>query len=83
MREIAEKLGIKAPSLYHHFASKNDIFAALQERAFELQLNAELQAPHVADPLEDLRQHCWRYYEFSRAHPDRAALGQRALGNVA
>src|SRR5262245_46816988 len=56
MREIATRLGIKAPSLYHHFSSKDDIFAALQERAFELQVQAELRCQPNPDAFEDLRE---------------------------
>lgn len=74
MREIAARLGIKAPSLYHHFSSKDDIFAALQERAFELQLQAELRSQANPDALADLREFFWRYAEFSKAHPDYFAL---------
>ncbi len=74
MREIATRLGIKAPSLYHHFRSKDDIFAMLQERAFELQLQAELRARPNPDALEDLREYFWRYSEFSKAHPDYFAI---------
>ncbi len=74
MREIATRLGIKAPSLYHHFSSKDDIFAALQERAFELQLQAELRSQPNPDALEDLREFFWRYSEFSKAHPDYFAI---------
>ncbi len=74
MREIAAQLGIKAPSLYHHFRSKDEIFAGLQERAFELQLQAELRARPNPDALADLRDFFWRYCEFSRTHPDYFAI---------
>ena len=74
MRGIAARLGIKAPSLYHHFASKDEIFAALQEQAFELQLQAELRSRPHPDALEDLREFFWRYTEFSKAHPDYFSL---------
>ena len=74
MREIATRLGIKAPSLYHHFNSKDDIFAALQERAFELQVQAELRCQPNPDALDDLREFFWRYSEFSKLHPDYFAI---------
>ncbi len=32
---IAKKIGIKKPSLYHHFSSKEDIFLSLIEKQFE------------------------------------------------
>ncbi len=74
MREIATRLGIKAPSLYHHFRSKDDIFAMLQERAFEIQLQAELRSRPNPDALEDLREFFWRYSEFGTTHPDYFAI---------
>src|SRR5262249_35634383 len=73
MRAIAEQLGFSAPSLYHHFVSKEEIFAALQERSAQMLLEAELQ-PAAVDPLEDLRLFYRRYYEFSKNHPDYFAL---------
>jgi AcrR family transcriptional regulator len=33
MRRVAEEMGIRAPSLYKHVSSKDDIEAGLQERA--------------------------------------------------
>ncbi|HEX6351722.1 TetR/AcrR family transcriptional regulator [Actinophytocola sp.] len=33
MRRVAQEIGIRAPSLYKHVSSKNDIEAGLQERA--------------------------------------------------
>lgn len=33
MRRVAQEMGIRAPSLYKHVASKDDIEAGLQERA--------------------------------------------------
>lgn len=35
VRDIAEAVGIKAPSLYKHFASKSDIFEAIIQRGQE------------------------------------------------
>ena len=33
VEEIAQKVGIKAPSLYKHYKGKNDIFSALIDRS--------------------------------------------------
>ncbi len=72
MRAVADQLGIQAPSLYHYFVSKEAIFRELQEQT--LSLLVETLRPSLPDPLEDMRQYYWRYYEFSKAHPDRFAL---------
>jgi AcrR family transcriptional regulator len=73
MRAIADELGLAAPSLYHHFASKDEIFLALQQKAVEMLLTTELQTSAV-DPVEDLRLFFWRYYEFSKVDPDSFAI---------
>lgn len=72
MRAIAHQLGIRAPSLYHHFVSKEAIFVALQEQA--LVLLKERLHMDVADPMASVRQFFWGYYEFSKSHPDHFAL---------
>lgn len=72
MRGIADQLGIRAPSLYHHFVSKEAIFLALEEQA--LALLVERIESEVEDPLENLRQYFWRYYQFSKTHSDHFTL---------
>lgn len=73
MRAIATQLGIRAPSLYHHFVSKEEIFLALQERTLQL-LQSMMVQPATTDPIEDVRQWYWQYYEFSKVYPDYFAL---------
>ncbi len=34
MRKLAERVGVTAPSVYHHFHDKNDLLCALAERGF-------------------------------------------------
>jgi AcrR family transcriptional regulator len=73
MRAIAGQLGLQAPSLYRHFVSKEQIFVALQQQSLELLLVKEL-TPAALDSVEDLRLFYWRYYEFSKRHPDYFSL---------
>jgi AcrR family transcriptional regulator len=73
VREIAKKLGCRSASLYHYFASKNDIFRALVDQGIELFERYQPVAP-TTDPLEQLRWRFWRYYEFSKAHSEYFAL---------
>ncbi len=40
MRDIASAVGIKAGSLYHHFASKEEIFTAILERGIDVMVTA-------------------------------------------
>lgn len=49
MRRVAQEMGIRAPSLYKHVASKDDIEAGLQERA--LRVLASVLTPAGSDLL--------------------------------
>ncbi|RAR52867.1 TetR family transcriptional regulator [Paraburkholderia unamae] len=58
VRELADEVGIKAASLYHHFASKADLGAAVARRYWEntaAALEAELAG--AADARECLRRY--------------------------
>ena len=57
-RDIAGEVGIKAPSIYHHFPTKADLGAAVAKRYWEdivVDLNAISDAS--ADPLKALRRY--------------------------
>ncbi len=57
-RDIAAEVGIKAPSIYHHFATKADLGTAVAKRYWEdiaVDLNAISDAS--ADPVEALRRY--------------------------
>lgn len=63
MRELAARMGIRAPSLYKHVRDKDDIVAGLQERAL-IDMARHLAA---ADPgLSALAD---AYRAWARAHP--------------
>jgi AcrR family transcriptional regulator len=67
MRRIAERLGIRAPSLYKHFPDKQALEAAIISEAFAEQAAAfEDAVEGSADPLVDLAA---AYRRFARAHP--------------
>jgi TetR/AcrR family transcriptional repressor of nem operon len=57
-RDIAAEVGIKAPSLYHHFATKADLGAAVAKRYWE-DIAVDLQAisDQAPDPLSALRRY--------------------------
>ncbi|RBQ18177.1 hypothetical protein DP939_19950 [Spongiactinospora rosea] len=54
MRDIAERVGISKPSLYHHFRGKSEILAALVAAPIE-QLAATVEAA-AALPADQVRQ---------------------------
>ena len=67
MRRIAERLGIRAPSLYKHFPDKAALEAAIISAAFEEQAEAfERAVEGSAEPLADIAA---AYRRFARAHP--------------
>jgi AcrR family transcriptional regulator len=76
IRKIAEKIEYSPAAIYGYFPSKDDIFFALAEEGFRLLFAyAEVPAtPSDADPADRIRRQFWRYYEFSKDHPEYFAL---------
>jgi AcrR family transcriptional regulator len=67
MRRLAERLGIRAPSLYKHFANKEALEAALLSQFFAEQ--AEIAETAVRDSDEPLAAIARAYHEYALAHP--------------
>jgi AcrR family transcriptional regulator len=68
IRKIAERIEYSPAAIYSYFPSKDDIFFALAEEGFR-RLDLKIRdLPPTADPLEDVRQCWWAYYEFSKEH---------------
>ncbi len=74
IRKIAERIDYSAPAIYRYFTSKQDIFCAIAEQGFHLFHRAITTIDPSPDPLETLRRHFWRYYEFSKAQPEYFSL---------
>jgi AcrR family transcriptional regulator len=77
IRKIAERIEYSPAAIYSYFPSKDDIFFALAEEGFRLLFSygdGTAPRPSVADPIEVLRAKFWRYYEFSKEHPEYFAL---------
>ena len=58
-RDLADEVGIKAPSIYHHFPSKADLGAAVAKRYWE-DIAADLSAISAESPDEPI--HALRRY---------------------
>jgi AcrR family transcriptional regulator len=67
MRRLAERLGIRAPSLYKHFASKEALEAALLSQVFAEQ--AQVAETAVRDTDEPLAAIARGYREYALRHP--------------
>ncbi len=80
LQEIAEEVGIKKPSLLHHFPSKNDLLLAVLDNLFEhwtSRLPALLEAVTSGrGRFEAITQELLRFF---REDPDRARLLVREL----
>src|SRR3954469_7768311 len=67
MRRLAERLGIRAPSIYKHLPDKDALEAAIISVGFEQAAGAlESALAGAADPLGAIAH---AYREFARAHP--------------
>lgn len=75
IRKIAERIEYSPAAIYGYFASKDDIFFALAEEGFRLLFSfGEPRPAEPADPADALRAMFYRYYEFSKQHPEYFAL---------
>jgi AcrR family transcriptional regulator len=74
IRKIAERIEYSPAAIYSYFPSKDDIFFALAEEGFRLLFAFGAPRAPETDPLDDLRGMFWRYYEFSKVHPEYFAL---------
>lgn len=73
MRRIAERIEYSPSAIYGYFENKDEIFLELAEEGFRLLMASSGTAP-AADPVETLRAHYWRYYDFGRTHPEYFAV---------
>jgi AcrR family transcriptional regulator len=71
MRELAARMGIRAPSLYKHVRDKDDITAGLQERALID------MAQHLSKAKPGLAALAEAYRSWARAHPRLYELATR------
>jgi len=74
MRDVADAVGVRAPSLYKRVSSRSDLLRLILENATD-ELAAALDAAAVGgDPAADLRAMMAVYRAFARANPAAYAL---------
>jgi TetR/AcrR family transcriptional regulator, cholesterol catabolism regulator len=75
VRDIGEEAGILSGSLYHHFASKDDIVEEILRAALDPDIELDVAlANSTVEPLEAVRQLLVRSLRFNHDHPDVAAI---------
>jgi AcrR family transcriptional regulator len=70
-RAVCERAGVQAPTLYHHFGSKQGLIDAVLDHGF----TQYIQPPQASsDPVDDIRQGWDRHVQFGLDHPTFYAL---------
>jgi AcrR family transcriptional regulator len=69
LREVAKSAGVSHAAPYHHFASLNELLAAVAERAFTTLAQAMERAVRADDPAERLIAICESYVAYALQHP--------------
>jgi AcrR family transcriptional regulator len=71
IRAVADAVGVTSPSIYLHFADKNDLLFAVCEKHFvKLDDFMERAGAGANDPLEELRLRGRAYIQFGLEHPE-------------
>lgn len=73
LRDVAEAVGMRTPSLYGYFASKNAVFDAMFAQGYT-QVREHLEALDDGDPVELLRRGATAFVDFCVEEPARYQL---------
>ena len=74
LRDVARAAGVSHGAPYHHFASLNELLAAVAERGFVILGHAMAEAVSLPDTRERLLGVAQSYVDCARAHPERFRL---------
>ncbi len=66
IRKIAERIEYSPAAIYSYFPSKDDIFFALATEGFRRLDDAIRASEGAADPVIELRDSWWAFYQFSK-----------------
>jgi len=78
-REITERAGVRAPTLYHHFGSKQALLDAVVSHGFKEFLRSRSASSNNSDPLEHVRAGWDSHVAFGLEYPGAYA---HIYGNV-
>jgi AcrR family transcriptional regulator len=74
LREVGTKAGLSHNAPYKHFASKEDLLAAIASRELERQSHAMSAVSPAKRPLESLRALMHGYVRWAQTYPERFRL---------
>ncbi|MGP9695096.1 TetR/AcrR family transcriptional regulator [Brachybacterium sp. AOP25-B2-12] len=69
LRAVCSAVGVKMPTLYHFFGSKQGLIDAVVERGFELYVGEKASHGSSGDPIQDLRRGWDAHVAFGLANP--------------
>lgn len=74
LRAVCDAVGVKMPTLYHFFGSKQGLIDAVIEHGFDLYLGEKASMEHSGDPIQDIRAGWDAHVAFGLANPGVYAL---------
>lgn len=74
LKDLAEAVGMRAPSLYSYFPSKHAIYDAMFAQGAREYVEQEARVPATDDPVVDIAASLEFFMAFSRANPARHEL---------
>ena len=74
LRDLAHRVGMRAPSLYSYFPSKNAIFDAMYAQGARAYLEGQAAVAVTGDPLRDLQAGMRFFFDFCTQDPSRYQL---------
>lgn len=69
LRAVCDAVGVKMPTLYHFFGSKQGLIDAVIERGFDLYLGEKSSMESSGDPIQDIRAGWDAHVAFGLANP--------------
>lgn len=69
LRAVCERVGVKMPTLYHFFGSKQGLVDAVIERGFDLYMEQKDAHTPSGDPIRDIREGWDAHVAFGLANP--------------
>lgn len=69
LRDVCDRVGVRMPTLYHFFGSKQGLIDAVVERGFALYVAAKEGAETSGDPIRDIRDGWDAHVRFGLENP--------------